>query len=218
LVLGADVAGIVINAPDVTRDLNGFTVRSEASGSANSIEVPSISNVEIRNGSVNDIPVHAISAIGGSGLRLIDIRVTTAGKSGVYSTAGLTTVDRSMFSHCGEFGVYVFRQFDGPSFVTNTISHQNGHSGESTTARANVVSENWIDVFYVNGASCVVESNSIAQTLNGAGNANAICSNFYAIGESLYLNHRISPIGNQVQGDIVNGGGNITFREAPGLI
>ena len=133
-VMTADVAGIIVNVPDVTIDLNGSTLRFSNPGAANGIEIPAVSNIEIRNGSINDVPADAIHAISGSGLRVIDVRVTTAGKSGVYSTAAMTTVDRSDFSYCGQWGVYVFA--NELVRITNTNASHNGLDG-ITVAAAN---------------------------------------------------------------------------------
>lgn len=126
-VMTADVNAITVSAPDVTIDLNGCTLRSTGGSTGNGIEIPAVSNVEIRNGSINDIPADAIKATGGSGLRIIDVRVTTAGKSGVNSTTALTTVDRSDFSYCGSFGVYVYN-VDTPR-ITNSNATNNGQTG-----------------------------------------------------------------------------------------
>lgn len=126
-VMAADVNAITVNATDVTIDLNGCTLSFTTGSTANGIEIPAVSNVEIRNGSINDVPSDAIKAVGGSGLRVIDVRVTTAGKSGVNSTTAMTTVDRSNFTYCGSFGVYVYNCVSAR--VTNSNASYNGQTG-----------------------------------------------------------------------------------------
>lgn len=126
-VMAADVNAITVSVPDVTIDLNGCTLSFTGGSTANGIEIPAVSNVEIRNGSINDVPADAIKATGGSGLRVIDVRVTTAGKSGINSTASLTTVDRSNFTYCGSFGVYVFTGVSAR--VSNSNASYNGQMG-----------------------------------------------------------------------------------------
>jgi hypothetical protein len=87
---------IEITVPDVTVDLNGCTISyaSVAGGSGIGINIPTAVNVEIRNGSITNVPMAAIRSDGatGSGLRVIDVRV--AGSRGIASKAAATLVDR----------------------------------------------------------------------------------------------------------------------------
>jgi hypothetical protein len=87
---------IEVTVPDVTIDLNGCTVSfsTAANGTGVGIDIPTAVNVEIRNGSVSNVPGCAVrsDAPAGSGLRLIDLRI--AGSRGITSLAKATLVDR----------------------------------------------------------------------------------------------------------------------------
>jgi parallel beta-helix repeat protein len=124
----ADITAIIVNVPDVTIDLNGCTLSYTGGSTANGIEIPATSNVEIRNGSINDVPGDAIRAVNGSVLRIVDVHVANAGKFGLNSTTGLTAVDRSDFSNCGMDGIYID---NAPSMsqVRNTTVMNNGRMG-----------------------------------------------------------------------------------------
>ena len=162
----AGVSAIVVNAPDVTIDLNGCTISFTGGSTANGIEIPATSNVEIRNGSINDVPGNAISSTGGSGLRVIDVRVTTAGNSGVYSTTAFTTVDRSDFTYCSGWGVYVYSA--DSARITNSNVSYNGKSGISLAAVSNGeisnchATHNQESGIFLNTGGCLVLNSTVS--------------------------------------------------------
>jgi hypothetical protein len=82
-------AAIQIDASDVTLDLNGYTLSyADIEGAGYGITVTT-SNVEIRNGSVITVPYAAISASGGTGVRIIDVRLADTGGIRAFSYATL---------------------------------------------------------------------------------------------------------------------------------
>jgi hypothetical protein len=86
---------IEINAADVTLNLNGHAVSfASASGSGYGIFVPLAMNIEIRNGSLVNMPGHAVLSdnVLSVGLRLIDLRISDT--RGVASNATGTLVER----------------------------------------------------------------------------------------------------------------------------
>jgi len=165
----ADVSAIVVNSPDVTIDLNGCAISFTGGSAANGIEIPATNNVEIRNGSINDVPADAIKAVGGSGLRVIDVKVTTAGKFGLECTAGLVTVDRCSFSYCGQDGVYIFNSYNGAQ-VKNSHLVQNGRHGifvggnGASEVSGCRVEKNQRSGISVNGEGSVVANNIVHQS------------------------------------------------------
>ena len=165
-IMTADVNAITVSAPDVTIDLNGCTVSFSGGAAANGIEIPAVSNVEIRNGSINDVPRDAIKALGGSGLRIIDVRVTTAGKNGVYSTAAMTSVDRSDISLCGNIGVYVLSAPSAKVTNSRVFKCNQGFvlalvpNGEISNCHAR---ENQQSGIWTNDSGCLISNNVVSQ-------------------------------------------------------
>jgi hypothetical protein len=80
---------IEITAPDVTLDLGGFSIGYPAGTFTTGIGVlmTAAENVEIRNGSVVNPPASGICAESGSGLRVLNVRVTSAQHSGILTLA-----------------------------------------------------------------------------------------------------------------------------------
>ncbi len=81
---GAQVA-IRISVPDVTLDLNGFTIEGDGTPFIDGVSVGANSpNVEIRNGTIRDFGRHGIFALSTSpGTRVIDVRVIDNGIFGL---------------------------------------------------------------------------------------------------------------------------------------
>ena len=162
----ADVSAIIVNVPDVTIDLNGCTLSFTGGSTANGIEIPATSNVEIRNGSINDVPANGIKAVNGSILRIIDVHVSNAGLSGLSSTASLNTVDRCDFSGCGVDGIYISSP-SAASQVKNTTTANNGRMGivlnfSSGSEVAGCRSQrNQMSGIALTGESCLVANNVV---------------------------------------------------------
>ena len=81
---GSQVA-IRISAPDVTLDLNGFTIKGDGTVFIDGVSVGTNSpNVEIRNGTIRDFGRHGIFALSTSpGTRIIDVRAIDNGIFGL---------------------------------------------------------------------------------------------------------------------------------------
>ena len=78
-------ATITVSASDVTLDLMGFCLTGpgkDVLGNATGVKV-SGSNVEIRNGSIQDFGKWGISVEGGNGTRLVGLRVRKTGQDGI---------------------------------------------------------------------------------------------------------------------------------------
>ncbi len=76
LTVPAGRIGITISADDVTLDLNGFTIRGAGgAGTDRGIALGARTNVEIRNGTIRDIPGSGIYAPAATAIRVIDVRV-----------------------------------------------------------------------------------------------------------------------------------------------
>jgi hypothetical protein len=93
---------ISITSDDVTLDLNGYCVSSAAAG----ITAFSRTNVEIRNGSVGPTKYAGINTSSCTLLRIIDVRVSEAGYSGIsYFSAKDTLIERCSAYGCGTDGI-----------------------------------------------------------------------------------------------------------------
>lgn len=134
VVVSGDMGGILINAPDVTIDLNGFTiVRSSVSSTRALIRVgsPSYSNVTIKNGTVKNAGGHGIDLYANS--RVENVTVVAPGQHGIY----LGT--RSVITNCivddpGTDGVNT----GADSIVADTIVNSPSQHGISTSTNSEV--------------------------------------------------------------------------------
>jgi hypothetical protein len=85
---------IEITASDVTLDLGGFSLRfaEAATGAGVAISIPTAVNVEVRNGSISNVPGYAVQSTSNTGdtLRLLNLRVSDTG--GIFSAAANTLV------------------------------------------------------------------------------------------------------------------------------
>lgn len=127
-VMTASVPAIVVNAPDVTVDLNGATIRYTSTAVTKGIELTNWSNVEIRNGTITDVPGIGISAYNGSGLTIKNVRITACAGYGIEGgNLKHASIEGVQVTYCGGWGIYVF---PGESIrVVGSISSHNGGSG-----------------------------------------------------------------------------------------
>jgi hypothetical protein len=89
LLVPAGRNGIDINTNDVTLDLNGFTIRGAGgAGTARGIALGTGTNIEIKNGTVRDIPGSGIYATSATAVRVIDVRVLNVDDVGINLEAG----------------------------------------------------------------------------------------------------------------------------------
>ena len=101
--------GIEITAPDVTLDLNGFTLSQTGAGAVSGIYVASADNLEIRNGSIQNWGKNGIWLKAGADVRILNIRASGSVDSGIMleSTKG-AQVEHCMASACGGCGIFVY--------------------------------------------------------------------------------------------------------------
>jgi len=102
---------IEIASSDVTLDLGGYSIRySTVSGAGTAIHGKDVQNVEVRNGAVTVTPWDGVSltATGGNGvdnIRVIDIRASAVGHSGIVIEGNSALIDRCTVDNAGYAGI-----------------------------------------------------------------------------------------------------------------
>jgi hypothetical protein len=100
---------IQIAAPDVTLDLNGFTLSNTGgvNPAGGGIKIPTPENVEIRNGSIIDPGNFGIATETGKNVRIINVRIMGAGWGGIYSGTAGALVERCHVADSKGYGMFV---------------------------------------------------------------------------------------------------------------
>lgn len=117
--------GIEIASSDVTLDLGGYTLRfAKVSGTGMGIYAKDVQNVEVRNGAVTDVPAYGVdiaaSYIGGNAnIRVIDLRVSATGNSGIWIEGDSVLVDRCTVDHAGYNGIHLY--WGNGTIVSNSV-------------------------------------------------------------------------------------------------
>ena len=117
--------GIEIASSDVTLDLGGYTLRfANVSGAAMGIYTQDVQNIEIRNGALTDVPVYGIFAgatyVGGNvNIRVIDVRVSATGNSGIWVEGDSVLIDRCTVDHAGYNGIHLY--WGTGTIVSNSV-------------------------------------------------------------------------------------------------
>lgn len=117
--------GIEIASSDVTLDLSGYTLRfANVSGTAMAVHGSNLQNVEIRNGAITDVPIYGIyldaSNTGiNANLRIIDVRVSATGNSGIWVEGDSVLVDRCTVDHSGYNGIHLY--WGNGMIVSNSV-------------------------------------------------------------------------------------------------
>jgi len=160
---GQAYAAIEVQAPDVTLDLNGFSLSySEASGYSKNGIVSSGSNVEIRNGSIHTAAGDAIISQG-VGFRLIDVRISDTGGIGSHGADSL--IERCHITDTRGNGIYL----GGRGSVVRNCSVKNSTGdtgygiwlGSHTTVVGCTIGQTEATGIYCYGSSCVVTGNNV---------------------------------------------------------
>lgn len=134
-----NASAIRIEAEDVTLDLNGHTVTfaDGAGGSGHGI-LASRGNVEVRNGAVVETP--SVGVFGSSsGFRVIDVRVSAAGGTGINVTGFGAVVERCTVTHSA-YGV------SGQGFGLSVTHSHVSHCGSGIAGyAASLIAENEVN-------------------------------------------------------------------------
>lgn len=163
----AGKSGIEIWSGDVTIDLNGFELRGVA-GAAHGIRVvhASMTNLEIRNGTIHSWPQTCVEAGVSANVQLRDLRVRASGKSGI-SAGWHPIVENCQSIGNAEYGIFC----NDRATVSNCLSNGNGfdgfRSGDGSTFRNCTASHNGHDGFDVNSACTLSGCASQHNTLFG---------------------------------------------------
>jgi len=123
-----DVDGINIMSPNVTLDLNGFSIFGGGEmGSSDGI-VFSDANIEIRNGTVRGFLHHGIfgASVNSRNTRVIDVRVFDSTLVGMLLEGETSLVDRCTASGNGTWGISATGD---ASLVTDSVMEGNGDEG-----------------------------------------------------------------------------------------
>lgn len=177
LVVTGDMNGILVNAPDVTIDLNGYTI-VRASGTTTKALVragsSSFSNVTVKNGTVKSAGGHGIDLYNNS--RVENVTVINPGQHGIFM-GGRSIVSNCIVDNPGSDGV----NMGTDSVVVDTIVNSPAQHGISTSTNSEVrsckvhtASQNGINVAF---GTLVVDStatNCVAFGIAGQLNTGAL--------------------------------------------
>jgi len=174
--------GITISADNVTLDLIGFSlVGPGGTGSYDGIHMSGRANVEIRNGTVRDFPKRGIYEADseGTGSRIINIRVTDNGGSGISLYGQSHLVERC--TAVGNANAGIFAQFG--STITGNTCYDNTSYGiyasNGSTVIGNTCYKNNFDGIYTH-EGCTVSRNTCYHNYDDgieAGNGSTVTGN-----------------------------------------
>jgi len=144
--LNSSTDGIIVNADYVTIDLMGYSIIGSGSGSYSGVTMSGRKSVEIRNGVIRNFGSHGIYEAGtGISHRIINIRVSGNGGSGIQIAAYNALIVKCTASDNGDIGLTLFSGsiLDSTSYnnvgdgiytahnskIINCYSYQNGGHG-----------------------------------------------------------------------------------------
>lgn len=177
LVVTGDTYAILVNAPDVTIDLNGYTI-VRASGSTTKALVragsSTYSNVTIKNGTVKNAGGHGIDLYNNS--RVENVTVVNPGQHGIFMGTRCIVSD-CIVDNPGTDGVNT----GADSVVVNTIVSSAAQHGISTSTNSEVrackvhsSSQNGINVAFGTLVQDSTATNCVAFGITGQVNTGAL--------------------------------------------
>jgi hypothetical protein len=131
LVVPAGLDGIRIDVSDVTLDLNGFTISSQGTGglAVHGITGATLTNVEIRNGTIRGFPTSGVHLPSGLMHRVIDVRVIGNGNFGI-NMIGNDSFGGHLIRGCMAFGNGTGMRVEPPgSLVVDSVARGNQFGG-----------------------------------------------------------------------------------------
>lgn len=134
LTFSGDVYGILISAPDVTLDLNGFTITRAGGFTSKALiraATPSSSNIVVKNGTVKSSGSHGIDLY--SNARVENVTVIKPAQHGIF-LGGRSYVVNCIIDDPGLDGVNV----GSDSVVTGTVVYSPGQHGISVSTNSEV--------------------------------------------------------------------------------
>ncbi|MFG0258369.1 MAG: right-handed parallel beta-helix repeat-containing protein [Phycisphaerales bacterium JB043] len=170
--------GIQILAPNVTLDLNGYTITGNTEvGSLDGINLgPEANNVTILNGTIQAFFGDGIGAEGRSGLRVQGVRCQFNGEKGLVGGPGAVVSD-SYFDGNGDYGVFLTSQATVENCVANNTNTFSGFDlGGGSIARGCTANDNNGDGFNMSSGS--IAENCTAFSNGGSGFDASITSIF----------------------------------------
>ena len=164
-------SGIVIDAHNVTIDLNGYTLYGKGIPNTNGIYMNSRSNVEIKNGTIEGFGLHGIYDYDGVTLaehnRVINVRIIDNGERGINLVSNGSLVKDCTITGNGTNGVFLK---EGSTAVGNTL-YKNTQSGIYAGVGCVVINNNAFENGYnginAGSGSTVVNNSSMKNGWHG---------------------------------------------------
>jgi hypothetical protein len=215
---------IQIAAPDVTLDLNGFTLINTggATTTGGGVHIPTPENVEIRNGSIIDPGYFGIASQSGKNVRIINVRIMGAGWGGIYSGTDGALVERCHIADSKGYGAFVN---GAGSLVTDCVINGIGTgSGVQVASGSRVVRTvvrgggNLFLLHSSTAVDCIASLGTIGfimqdhSTLRGVESIKNTTGVYTYAASSAIMGSRISGNTANFAGDTwINGGGNVIY-------
>ena len=138
------IAAIVVEAANVTIDLNGFTISGSGSGTYDGVLTwPTAINLEIRNGTVRNFGRYGINTQSyAPNARIINVRTTENGTDGIHLEGKGALVKNCSSNNNGRYGIY---SLGGATIISNSIRGNTSHGLRMSTGDGygmNVLTEN----------------------------------------------------------------------------
>lgn len=140
----APIAAIIVEAANVTIDLNGFTISGSGSGTYDGILTwPTAINLEIRNGTVRNFGRYGINTQSyAPNARIINVRTTENGSDGIHLEGKGALIQNCSSNVNGRYGIY---SLGGATIIGNNIRGNTSHGLSMSTGDGygmNVLTEN----------------------------------------------------------------------------
>jgi len=166
--------GITVEADNVTIDLSGFSLIGLGSGTSVGIYMSGRSNVEIKNGIIQNFALHGIYEANnvGNSHRVINLRAVNNGGRGIYLFGNNHLIKDCTVSNNGSNGLDI----GTGSLVVGTTANNNGGSGiaitTGCTVKDNASSLNQQYGIYLGGNNLVDGNTAYLNNLSGGGYSN----------------------------------------------
>ena len=165
-IVATNQIGIIVDVNDVTIDLAGYSLIGPGSGTQSGIYMESLSNVEIRNGTVRDFGHYGIygQMTTSKGLRIIGIRSLSNGREGIMLLGcGHLVKDCTAMENGQDVVGTGIAVRNGSTVTGNTVYNNNGHGiqvSDGCTVTGNTCYSNQIyGIDATNG--CTVTGNTV---------------------------------------------------------